>query len=540
MSRSSFVRGALILAVAGFSVRFLGAGLRILLAALIGDEGIGLYQMAYPVYSTLLAISTAGVPIAISKLVAEKIALNDFRGAYQVFRVALGILAFSGLFISGVLYLGADFFSQTVTKDPRAYYPLVSISPAIFLVTVMSALRGFFQGQQQMMPTALSQIFEQMGRVAVALILVVVLLPRGLEFAAAGATFGAVAGAFFGLLTLVYLYCRRRPFLLHQLQRQSLYRPQKPREIVYQIVALSLPVTLGSLVMPVITVIDLTVVPLRLHNAGFDTERATALYGQLTGMATSIVHFPALITVALAMSLVPAISEANVLHNMALIRARTDTAVRLTLLLAIPSAAGLYILAEPICVLLFNNAEAGYSLALLSWGVIFLSLYNTTAGILQGLGRTMIPVKSMFYGALVKTVLSWFLTSLPFLHVGGAAIASVAGFLLAAVMNLRQVSALSGWFLRKGELIARPMLAVLVMLAGVVFISNLTMALLQGHFGERIVSLLVTLGGISVGVVLYSAMLFVTGSIKEEDLHMIPRFGSRLIAVADKLHLLRR
>ena len=176
--------------MAGIGVRFVGAAMRILLAAIFGDEGIGLYQMAYPVYSSLLAISTAGIPVAVSKLVSENIALRDFREAARVFRIAMVILSLTGLVIALLLFFGAEIVAERIVKEPRAVYPIMAIAPAIFFVTIMSAIRGFFQGQQKMIPTAASQVVEQIGRVAVSLALALWLLPVGLEFAAAGAAAG--------------------------------------------------------------------------------------------------------------------------------------------------------------------------------------------------------------------------------------------------------------------------------------------------------------------------------------------------------------
>ncbi len=164
--------------------------MRIILAALMGDEGIGLYQMAYPVYVTLLTVSTAGIPpVAISKLVAEKLALNNHTEAYRVYKVSLIILTISGFVISLVLAAGAEYFAINVAKDSRAYLPILAISPAIFFVTIMSAMRGFFQGYQQMVPTAISQFLEQLTRVVTSVALVLYLLPISLEYAAAGGGF---------------------------------------------------------------------------------------------------------------------------------------------------------------------------------------------------------------------------------------------------------------------------------------------------------------------------------------------------------------
>lgn len=540
LTRQSFIKGAAILTLAGFSSRFVGAFFRVALAMLIADEGVGLFQMAYPVYGALLALSTAGIPLAISKLVSENLAKGNYHAAYRIFRVALALLALSGLVVSVGMYLGAPLFASSIARDPRAYLPLASIAPAIFFVTVMSAYRGFFQGQQQMIPTAISQIVEQVARVTVALLLVALLLPRGLEQAAAGASFGAVAGAFFGLLVLMFIWQRRRGEFFRRLAQQQL----KPEEgsyltVVHKIFALSLPITLGSMVMPMISLVDLSIVPQRLHYAGFDTARATALYGQLTGMATPLVHIPTIITVALAVSLVPAISEAMALQRWRLVQERSFLAVRMTLLLGLPASVGLYLLAEPLTVLLFRNAEAGAVLAVMAGSVVFLTLFQTTAGILQGLGRTSEPVISLLCGALVKTVLTWTLTAVPALHVQGAALATVAGFAVAALLSLRKVRLFMALPLRPIDTLFKPGLAALGMGVAIQSLFDPLEAALNVA-GVYRASALTTLVSVLVGVFVYGSLLFLLGAVRRADLEMVPRIGPRLARLAEKLHLLRR
>jgi stage V sporulation protein B len=503
----SFLKGALILTIAGFSVRFIGAGLRIFLAAVMGDEGIGLYQMAYPIYTTLLAISTAGIPIAVSKLVAENLAYKDFRGAHRVFRAALLILIILGAGFSLLLFFGADFFVRSIVKDPRAYYPLVSISPAIFVVTIMSAFRGFFQGQQDMVPTAVSQVLEQLGRVIVVIVLVYLLIPYGLEFAAAGAAFGAVTGALLSLAVLLIIYFRRKKYFLRQMQKQIASRNFSSLQVVYRIAALSIPITLGSLVIPFVNLIDLSVVPLRLGEAGYSIKEATALYGQLTGMANSIIQFPIIVTSALAMSLVPAISEAQTFQNSALIKKRTDLALRATLFFSIPSSLGLLVLAETITLVLFNNAEAAYPLSLLSLGVIFLSLYIASSGILQGLGHTLEPVKNMFLGTIIKFLISWFLTAQPELNIGGAALSTVIGFFLASVLNLRKVNLLTGWRLHVADLIVKPLVAAIVMSGSVSFFYNRTITFFIASLQARAAQAVALLLSIICGIIVFLVVL---------------------------------
>ncbi len=535
---SSFVKGALILGTAGLLSRFLGAGLRVFLAAIMGDEGIGLYQMAYPIYTTLLAISTAGIPIAVSKLVAENIAEKDYNGAYRVFRTSFLILTFLGAVFSLLMYLGANFFVENIAKDPRAYYSLVSISPAIFLVAIMSALRGFFQGQQNMMPTALSQLVEQVSRIGVVVFLVLMLIPVSLEFAAAGAAFGAVAGALMGLLVLVFIYLRYRGDFRLKMMEQPVDRSFSFLQVIYRILALSLPITLGSLVIPLINLLDLSVVPLRLAAAGFSTEHATALYGQLTGMANSVIQFPIILVIALAMSLVPAISEAHTLQNSTLIRSRTEIALRVTLLFSIPASAGLFVLAEPTTVVLFDNLSAAYPLSILSFGIIFLALYTSTSGILQGMGRPMDPVKNMLLGAAVKLLLSWFLTAEPQINIGGAAFSTVAGFMVASLLNVRRVSVLTRCRLQFGEMFLKPLGASILMAAAAMLIYRMLFALVVVQFSERMAQGVALFSSIALSAAVYVLVLFLIGGVRREDLQAIPRLGPFLIKVARRFRLM--
>jgi len=539
-SHSTFIKGAAILAVAGVSVRFFGAAMRIILAAIIGDEGIGLYQMAYPVYSSLLSISTAGIPAAISKLVAENMAVNDYREAGRVFRVSLLMLSLTGLAITLFMVTGANFLAVNVAKEPRAFLPILAISPAIFFVTIMSAIRGFFQGQQKMVPTALSQLLEQAGRVAVSLTLAVLLLPVGLEYAAAGAASGAVAGGVLGLILLLILYGKSRSAFRESESKQIRHSPAATSQIILRIIKLAVPITFGSLILPLITLIDLAVVPRQLQAAGFSPERATALYGQLTGMAGSIVYFPNVVTIALSMSLVPAISEAIALRSHKLIKSRSAISIKMTLLFSIPSALGLFILAEPITVLLFNNAEAGRALAYMSWSVIPLCVYVSTTGILQGLGRPIIPVMNMVYGALIKTVAAWYLTPVENLDIGGAALASLAGMGLAAVLNLYYVARYTGWSFRPVEILLIPGAAVALMSAITQSMYNIIFSYSSLYLSPGSANAAATLTAIVLGIAVYGVFLLLAGGLTREELSLVPVIGLRLVKLADRLKILRK
>ncbi|MGB9791464.1 MAG: oligosaccharide flippase family protein, partial [Thermacetogeniaceae bacterium] len=208
MRGESFLGGAFVLTLAGIIVKALGAFYRIPFTRIVGSEGIGLYQMAYPVYTTLLALSTTGIPVAVSLLVAERGACGDRAGARQVFRLSFALLFFLGLLLSLLLFWAAPGIAGGVLGDPRASYPLMAIAPAVFIFSLVSAFRGYFQGWRLMWPTAVSEVIDQVVRVATVLWAAVSLVGRGVELAAAGAAFGAVTGGCASLLVLLILFCR--------------------------------------------------------------------------------------------------------------------------------------------------------------------------------------------------------------------------------------------------------------------------------------------------------------------------------------------
>ncbi len=538
-STKAFVRGAAILALTGIAARVIGAVFRVILAAILGDEGIGLYQYAYPIYSTLLVLSTAGIPVALSKIMAEKIALRDYLEAQRVFKIAFLLLALSGLAISLVMLLGARVISLLLIKDAYALYPLMAISPAIFFVTIMASLRGFFQGQQNMAPTAVSQLLEQLVRVGFSIAIVLLLIPAGLEFAVAGATSGAAAGGLAGLLLLAVLYFKKRIALVNLGQHQTEHNPEPVGKIITRILTLAVPVTIGGLVIPLITMIDLAIVPRQLLAAGFELAKARSLYGQLTGMAGSVVYFPNVVALALSMSLVPAISEAYALQNRALIQSRSAIAIKLTAIFSLPSALGLFLLAEPVTVLLFNNAEAGYSLAYMSWSVVPLCLYVTTTGLIQGLGKPILPAINMVYGGLVKTALAWYLTAVPALNVGGAALASVIGLTVAAILNLNHVRQFGGWQASWRELALLPAIATFLMSVVVYFSYSGIMHIGWDLLPAGRLNALAVLSAIMLGMPVFGISLLMVGGIKREELQLVPYIGQPLGRVLSRFRLIR-
>lgn len=530
-SSHSFIKGAAILTGAGLLARVMGFVYRVILTRIIGAEGMGLYQMAYPIYTILLVVSRSGIPIALAKLIADRIASDKKKEAYKIFIVARRMSFVIGLSVSVIMAVLARPLINLLSLDPRSYYAVLAISPAIFVVSIMAAYRGFFQGMQDMVPTALSQILEQFVRMFTMITLVVFLVKYGLNIAAAGASFGAVTGAAAGLLVLIFIYHKRKKEIFTFIDSGSNNLTINSMSIVKEISQLGIPITLGALVLPLMNLVDLIFVPNRLQTAGFMVEEATELYGMLSAVAMPLVNFPTIITVSLSASLVPAIAEAYSLQKSKLIRRRTQTALRLAVLISLPASAGLFLMAEPITDIVFSEIGAAVPLRFVAWGVFFIALQQTSSGILNGIGRTSVPARNLLIGAFINGVINFTLTAIPEFGIRGAALGTTIGFALAAVLNLISVKKETGFRINLAELIFKPFFAVIIMSAAVkVFFPLLELIFLKQniHFAYQI-STFITIGAAAV---IYFITLLLLKEIKYNDIIMIPVIGK---STAEKL-----
>ncbi|HHW40816.1 MAG TPA: polysaccharide biosynthesis protein [Syntrophomonadaceae bacterium] len=514
MKPESFLHGAFVLTVAGIVVKVLGAVYRIPFTRIVGSEGVGLYQMAYPIYTALLAFSTSGIPIAVSLLVAEKVACGDRTGARQVFYLSLGPLFFLGLFLSLALFRAAPYLAGEVLGDPRAYYPLAGIAPAVFVISIVSAFRGYFQGWRLMWPTALSEVVDQVIRVGTVFWAALSLTNRGVEFAAAGAAFGAVTGGCGSLFVLgcLYRWLERRNFTPAPGRRMPVgFRGSLG--MLRRLIAYALPVSAGSMVLPLVQTIDAVIIPKRLQAGGYTVQQATSLFGQFSGMAGTLVYIPAIFTVSLASSLVPHVAASLAQGNREEAGERIATAMRITTILCLPAAAGLMALAAPITDFLFGDPGAGEVTAWLAPAALFSGLQQTTSGALQGLGNTWLPVLNLAVGCAVKTLCNYYLTVLPGLGVKGAALGSILGFAVSFFLNYWGVRALTRR--RAARLgLPRPLLAATIMMAALPVVYRLL---------ESLGNAAATGLAVVAGAAIYFAVLILTKEIDIVDLRRFTR-----------------
>lgn len=529
MKKNSFIQGAVILAVSGIIVKLIGAVSRIYLSRLLGGEGIGLYQMAYPIYLLCLSISTAGLPVAISIMVSERNAIHDFLGGQRILKIALSVLTLTGLLFSVGLYFGSSvLIDHHIVRDPRAYWSLIALAPAVFCATISATMRGYFQGLQNMTPTAVSEVIEQFVRVVTMIGLAIILLPKGLEFGAAGATFGAAPGAAAAILTLGWFYWhdRKHRKMWYMSQDKSIV-PDSTWNIMKRLFILAIPVSCANIMIPIVSNIDLFIVPKRLEVAGFNVEQATTLFGYLTGMATALINMPTIVTSSMSSSLVPGISEASIKKDFDTIRRRARTALRLASVFTLPAAIGLGVIATPISTMLYATPNAGPCIAVMSIGIFFLGIQQVTTGILQGLGKTAVPFINLIVSGCVKVAFSWNLTAMPQFGVLGAAFATDTDFAVAAALNLLFLYRYMRFNMDYGHLL-KVAIASAVMGVAVYF----SFGAIIGAIHSNTLSALLA---ICVGVVVYALGILLTKTIKPEDVRTMPKIGPKLAAIIEKI-----
>lgn len=431
-NNNNFVKGAAVLSVGGLVAKLLGAFYRIPLTNLLGSYGMGVYQLIFPLYALLLTISSAGIPIAISKLVSEHIQLGRHAQAKNVFNTALIFLIIFGVLGTALLYFIAPSISA-LQGNPEAATAYRLISPSVLFVCIISAYRGYFQGYMNMVPTAFSQIIEQFVKMGLALSAVIFLATdvlSGVYLSVLAVTASELAAAIF--LSIAYLFRKNKmPVALNE--DKSFRR----LSVAKKIFLLSIPITLSGIILPLTQLID-SVLVLNL----LKTSNATQLYGLWSGPVHSLLNMPVVLALGVATAAIPSLARIKVSGDAKLLSSRINSALKLTVLLALPCTVGLGMLSLPISKLLYRGLPES-EIVLVSQllqtaclSVLLLSVVQTTTAVLQACGKLYVPVVILAIATVVKTILNVVLLSVPQLNIFGAAISSVACYLVAAVANL--------------------------------------------------------------------------------------------------------
>ncbi len=570
--QNTFIKGALILAGANFVVKIIGALFKVPLYNLIGEEGSGVFNVAYQIYTFMFIIATAGFPIAVSKMVAESIAKNDEYDARRIFQTAQVLLGAIGLVGSTILFVFAKPLAGLI-NNADAELPIKVIAPSVFFVSLVSAYRGYFQGRQNMYPTAASEVVEASGKLIIGIIAASAVMslravmPDGTSFptdifssshertvyAATGAIFGVTAGTFLCLILMIIIFAAKEK-RVKPLAGQII-RPRS--SILRELVAIAIPITIGASVSSLTSLVDLATIMNRLvvnpdvfdnyaHIFAEGTEfaqsmaeegweglvllqkKANSLYGMYTGQAQTMFNLPLTIVVALSMSIVPAISAAIAEKKPVEAQGITASVLRITMLFALPCAMGFFVLSEPILRVLYSDANAYLLLQKLAFAVAFVALVSVSNAVLQAYGKVYYPVINMLVGGVVKVLMNY--TLIPVWGIDAAPIATTACYAMIALLNIICIVRMLKVKLSVVYMVIKPLAATVIMGAAVVLVYGALDRVLPG-------SRIVTIASIGIGALVYAVALIVVRGIKKEDVLNMPK-GAKIAAVMAKYKLL--
>lgn len=521
--RQSFLGGAAVLAGAVAVTKVLGALYKIPLGNLLDSQGMAHFYAAYNVYNLLLMLSTAGLPLAASRLVAQSEALGHHRQSRRIFRCALALLGLIGLVFSALMLLMPEAMAALL-HDPAASAAIRVLAPSVLCVCLTSAIRGYTQGLGDMRPTAISQIIESACKLLVGLGLCAALLRLGAsaEVGAAGAIAGVTCGTALGLLFLLWA--------LRRFHTESGGAVEPVGSIIGQLLRIGIPITVAGGAMSLMTLLDQSLILGTLQNTlGFSPEAASELYGQYTFGMTLFVLPPSFIY-PLSTALLPAITQARTQHDRAASADLTASALRLTALLALPMGVGLSVLAEPILLLLYpavpDTALAAAShLTVLGIASIFVCLMAASNGILQAHGRECIPIVTLLCGGALKIVTNYLLVANPDTGISGAAVGTLYSYVLIVVLNLLAVHRCTEGRVDFFRCLWRPVVCTAVMALS----ARSSYSLLTGCLSRNAA----LLAAIALAVMVYVLLALALGAVTADDLRYL-RNGEKW---ARKLHL---
>ncbi len=512
-TQKSIMGGVTILGIAGLMSKVVGVLFRVPLAWIVGEAGVGTYQLVFPTYALLLTISSAGLPVAISRMVAHCLAKDDPHNARRVFQSALYMLIVLGLVTTIVLIAGSGFISEIIAK-PDAKLGFIAIAPSLFLVCVMSAFRGFMQGQQDMVPTAISQLIEQVGKVAVALPLASWGMTVSVAHAAAGALLGTSIAEGIALVYIMIPYARRKKNLDRHPQDET-QLPIPMKTLMKRLAVNAIPITLGACIVPLAAFVDSAMLVSRLQQIGITQDRATELYGLYAGLVINLINVPTAFSIALGMSLVPAISGYFARKDFAGVARQSGLGMRLSFLIGFPCSMGLSLLAEPLLYFFYGSGKissenlslAAEYLTVSGLTVVIFIVVQSTSSILQGMRKQRIPMYTLMLGVAFKIILNYTLVGIPSINIHGAPISSLVCYTVSMVPNVYYVLKYGHMSFDWRGFVIRPALAAAVM----------SLAILIGRellpFGRLYTMILVVLG-----IVVYAGAAFLLKAVTPEDL----------------------
>lgn len=532
--KQSFMGGVTVLTISTIFVKLCGALYKIPLNNILGDQGVTHFMSAYNIYAFLLTLSTAGLPLALSKLISEANATGRQNQIRRCLRTAMALFVSMGAVGSAAMLLFTEQLAAWMNNS-MAYWPIKALGISVVCVSFMCAYRGYAQGRQNMIPTAVSQFLEAFFKLIIGLPLAWLLIRNGfgLEIGAAGAIVGVSIGTIAATLYMAVEHHKSRPAL------RGHDTPQSYGTILRRLLGLGIPITIGQAGMSLLNLLDQKIILGQLQSltqqqiaagtlapmTAAEIERASsALYGQYT-FSSTLFNLPASFLPAVAISLVPAISVAAARHDHREVNRVVTASFRLISMLALPAGVGMSVLAGPILQLLYPAQTAAaqasaYHLQILGVASIFVCIMLLTNSIMQAHGKVYLPIGTMLVGGTVKVIINYILVGNPEINIQGAPIGTLVCYALIAVINLiivrRMLAEKPNYF----AIFLKPILATAVMGAAAWASYGLFSRVLFGSYAACALATLLTIG---VAVVVYFILVLALRVVTAEDLRMIPK-----------------
>ena len=540
-----FIAQGAILAVATVLTKVIGVIYRIPLANILGDAGNGFYGYAYQIYAMALMVSSLSLPTAVSKLVSAKLAAGQKRNSVRVFRCSMLFAVVVGAVITAAVFFGADAITVYAMKSPLSVYALQMLAPGLFLVAVMAVIRGYFQGLGSMMPTAVSQIIEQLIRAVISIAGASIFVDIGTRagekageellgpaYGAAGATLGTVLGALIALVFLIFVIWAYRGQMTRQYRTDRSGREDSYRHILKVLVLTAVPILFSTAIYNINQILDLTIFNHIMDAQGYVEEEYMALQGIYSGKYDTLVNVPLSIPWALCSSVVPSLTAAVATRSRKLVHEKIDQTLRLTMVITIPCGVGFLVLASPLMVLLYNDASKtpAYLLMLGSVVVVLYGWSSISNSILHGLNHISSPAKNACIALVVH--LAAFVVMMTAFKMNVYALAA-GNIVFAACMcwlNQRKVHKVCGFRMNIMDTFIKPLIASAVM--GIVtYAAHLALDLLIG--GRWIPTII----AIFIAMIVYVVVVLKIGTLSDEDIEALP-MGARLLRLCRRLHLM--
>jgi len=462
MGTQTFIRGTLILSASSLVTRMLGFISSIFLARLLGTEGVGLLMMAQPLVPLLITLTELGLPVAISKLVAEAEVHHDHAKTKRILVMSLIVTGTLSIVLTSGALLGSKFIASFLLPDERAYYAMLAITPIAPIIAISAVLKGYFRGKQQMTSIAFSDILENIAHIATILVLVQALMPYGIEYAAAGAMVGSVASEAVGLLFLSIRFRMERSKLPNVLSVGEAARTGG--RTLFELLRIGLPTTGHGFIHSIYGAVQPLLVTFSLYAAGVSAELATKQFGMLAGYVLPILFLPSFITHSLSTALIPAISEAAANRDSILMHRTMEQAMRIALIVGVPSTVILFEWATPLMTLIYQAPEAGHLLKILA-PIFFLHYFDAPLhAILLGLGRAQAAMWNYIVSIIFR---AWSIFVLGSQYgIQGVAWGIGIGIIVLTMLNFLSVAGTIGFYLEVRQSVKAGICMILMAICG--------------------------------------------------------------------------